>query len=243
MEKKEVRYAFKIVGNLGHDNHLFDRTCPACKGMYSSHERSNCPKCNAALTYLTGPEGRPIAISEGTVYPAFNDKQLQKDAAEISARKNGMPIKYRFKMFNFMDDNGVLTPPIEHDRCRKGAKVEIVSMNHQCVPSWFMGKDISNPQSTTKIPWVEFLVLVYTNYGDYIKVLTEAEYANIVVHHPMNPDGTPAPIETGESVQEQLARLQSQFNELQGLSTPAQPPAVNTNVVDNDIPDPFAKAN
>ena len=39
--KRSVNYAFKIVGNLGHDNKLFDRTCSACrKGMYSSRQYS-----------------------------------------------------------------------------------------------------------------------------------------------------------------------------------------------------------
>lgn len=243
-EKKEVNYAFKIVGHLGHDNLLFDRTCPACGGMYSSHERSNCPKCNATLTYLTSSiTGQPIAISEGTIYPAFSDKQDRKDAAEISSRKNGMPIKHRFKMFSFMDDQGVLVPPVEHGRCREGAKVEILSMNHRLVPSWFMGKDDNNPGSSTKIHWVELLIMVYTNYGDYVKVLTEQEYASKVVHHPVNPDGSATPIDTNGNIQKELEYLQSEIARLQGVvgTQPAQAMSaeVSADSVGEDVPDPF----
>ena len=247
--KEKVRYAFKIVGQLGHDNKLFDRTCSTCKGMYSSHERGNCPKCNKPLTYITGADGQPISISEGTVYPAFGDKQLKKDIAEMTSRRNGMPIKYRFKMFHFIDEHGVLVPPPEHSRCRSGAKVEIVTMNHQIVVSWFMGKDKQNPESKAKIPWVEFMILVYTNYGDHVKMLTEAEYASMVIHHEVNADGTPAPM--SGSLQDQVTQLQAEIARLQGLTPPTQPAVVSaestppwdtevkTVAVNESIPDPF----
>lgn len=195
--KRSVNYAFKIVGNLGHDNKLFDRTCPACrKGMYSSRKYSRCPKCGGALGYLTNAEGKAIAISEGTVYPAFGPEQEKSDAMAISKRKNGMPIKYRFKMFSFIDEHGVLIPPADHDRCRSGARVEIMIMRHQPVPSWFMGKDDNNPNSKTKVPWVEWMLPIYTNapYNDYVKVLTDQEYASKTVSHNVYPDGSPAPI-------------------------------------------------
>ena len=238
-DNKSVNYAFKIVGYLGHDNKLFDRTCPACKGMYSSHELANCPKCGMLLTYLTSPDGKALAISEGTVYPAFGPKQDKRDIAAVNNRKNGMFPIYRFKLFSFMDDHGVLVPPAEHSRCRKGAKVEILTMNHQFIPSWFRSGDGS--------PKVEILMMVYTNYGDSIKVLTEQEYANKVVYHQLNPDGSPAPLETGGSVQDQLAQLQSQINKLQGLATSPPGPQERVDVPGestavNDVLDPFAKA-
>ena len=196
--KRSVNHAFKIVGSLGHDNKLFDRTCPACrKGMYSSRKYSRCPKCGGVLGYLTNAEGKAIAISEGTVYPTFGPKQEKKDAMAISKRKNGMPIKYRFKMFSFIDEHSVLIPPAEHDRCHTGAKVEIMIMRHQLIPSWFMGKDENNPDSETKIPWVELMMPIYTNapYNDYVKVLTDQEYASKTVSHNVYPDGSPVPIE------------------------------------------------
>jgi hypothetical protein len=207
--------------------------------MYSSHELANCPKCGLLLTYLTSPDGKALAISEGTVYPAFGPKQDKRDAAAVTNRKNGMFPTYRFKLFSFMDDHGVLVPPAEHGRCRKGAKVEILTMNHQLVPSWFLGRDGSHK--------VELLIMVYTNYGDSIKVLTEQEYANKVVYHPLNTDGTPAPLETVGNVQEQLVQLQAQINRLQGLATSPPGPqeeinTANESMAVGDVLDPFAKA-
>lgn len=249
-DNKSVNYAFKIVGYLGHDNKLFDRTCPACKGMYSSHELANCPKCGMLLTYLTSPDGKALAISEGTVYPAFGPKQDKRDIAAVTNRKNGMFPTYRFKLFSFMDDHGVLIPPAEHGRCRKGAKVEILTMNHQLVPSWFLGRDGAHK--------VELLIMVYTNYGDSIKVLTEQEYTNKVVYHPLNPDGTPAPLQTeGDArakAQAEIAILQAKMDELRGLTvsvpTPGMPVANTPQWADRscngevvgDALDPFAKA-
>jgi hypothetical protein len=252
--KRSVNYAFKIVGYLGHDNKLFDRTCPACrKGMYSSREYSRCPKCGAALGYLTSGDGKAIAISEGTLYPAFGPKQEKRDADEVSKRKNGMAPVYRFKMFNFIDDHGVLIPPPEHDGCRKGAKVEILTMGHQLVPSWFMGK---NPDGS-KSAKVELLIMVYTNYGDYVKVLTDQEYASKTVSHKVYPDGSPAPIEmpvTGLAAD--IAALEKKIADIKAAQLPqapiSQPEPFSdagapweerkaVSVADNDV-DPFAYA-
>jgi hypothetical protein len=258
--KRSVNYAFKIVGYLGHDNKLFDRTCPACrKGMYSSREYSRCPKCGGALGYLTGGDGKAVAISEGTVYPAFGPEQEKSDAMAISKRKNGMQIKYRFKMFNFIDEHGVLIPPADHDRCRSGARVEIMIMRHQPVPSWFMGNDNNNPNSKTKVPWVEWMLPIYTNapYNDYVKVLTAQEYASKTVSHKVYLDGSPAPIEmpvTGLAAD--IAALEKKIADIKAAQLPqapvSQPEPFSdagapweerkaVSVADNDV-DPFAYA-
>lgn len=190
--KESTNYAFKIVGYLGHDNLLFDRACAnGCKGFFSSREHRVCPKCGGQLTWILS-KGKPIAISEGTIYPAMSEKQKAKDAEEIKKRKNGMPIRYRFKMFSFADENGVLMPPPEHDRCMKRAKVEVMIINHQVIPSWFLSKPDKNGN---KEVWVEFLLMVYTNYGDKVKVLTDEEYIQKVTTYDVLPNGDPAPIE------------------------------------------------
>jgi len=225
-EQRSINYAFKVVGYLGHDNKLFDRTCPACqKGMYSSREYTRCPKCGGELGYITNGEGKPMSISEGTIYPAFGPKQEKRDAEAVSKRKNGMAPMYRFKMFNFADDSGVLTAPAEHANCLKGAKVEVLSMNHQLVPSWFLTKQ--------QVPKVELLIMVYSNYGDYVKVLTEQQYASKTVHHPVNPQtGLPAPIDPeGDAMQaaanesDRIATLERQIAELKAERTPPFIPA------------------
>lgn len=231
-EKKKVNYAFMALGSLRHDNLLFDRTCPSCGGMYSSRERSNCAKCNAALTYITSTEGKPMSMSEGTINLAFGHKQEARDNTAIEKR-GGMYPTYRFKLFEFMDEHGVLTPPQYHDECRKGAKIEILMMNHQLVPK---------PFSTRKgEPRVELLIQVFTNYGDKLTMLTEQEYASRVVHHEVNPDGTPAALSNG--VQNRLAYLEAEIAKIRGdVATPTPVPQHNAAGVVDDAHDPFAHA-
>lgn len=185
-EKKEITFAVKLVGNLACDNDLFDRTCPSCGGMYSSRKRSNCVKCGALLTYITGREGKPITISEGTIYPALNKYWAKRDGETLAHTPNVLRPKYRFKLYSFMDEHNTLIPAAEHDRCRSGAKVELVILNHQLIPKHFLSKDGTGN--------VELMFHIYTNKGDTIKVLTEAEYADKVVSYPVNPDGSPAPL-------------------------------------------------
>ncbi|KKL06286.1 hypothetical protein LCGC14_2597530, partial [marine sediment metagenome] len=123
--KYNTTYALRIVGNLGHDNKLFDRTCQHCKGAYSSYIISTCPKCSAPLVYITTDAGKPMAISEGTVYLSQGPKTEERDRKAISNRKNGLTPLYRFKIFAFADDNGVLGVPKDHQNMRSGAQVEV----------------------------------------------------------------------------------------------------------------------
>jgi len=238
--KRSANYAFKLVGTLMHDNLLFDRTCPACrKGMYSSREYTRCPKCGATLVYLTSESGQTVAISEGSIDPALSSDQKKKDAIRISKRKNGMPIKYRFKMYSQIDDHGILSPPPEHDRCRSGAKVEIQTMHHQFVPSYFMGKDPNNPNNGTKVPWVELLVEM-TDPADYAKVLTAQEYASKTVSHKVNHDGSPAPIDSIDiaNIDNEIAAIEKRIASIkaaQSSQTPA-PQAPQASVLQ---PNPF----
>ena len=249
-EKRSVNFAMKIVGWLGHDNKLFDRVCSqGCKGMFNSREHSVCPKCNGQLAYiLGGKKKQPMAVSEGTIYPAIGKKQKERDAIEIGKRNNGLQPIYRFKLFSFInEDTGVLNPHEAHDRCRKGAKVEIVTMNHQFLPSGFVSKE-----GEAK---VEILVLVYDNYGDYIKVLSEAEYANSTVTHPVYPDGTAAPVSTGDPIADRMAMLEQKIAQMEATQSPQPAPQpvtqstppwqgpnqLATNANDNTV-DPLAHA-
>ena len=214
-EKVEITYAVKIVGNLACDNSLFDRTCPSCGGMYSSRKRSNCAKCGKLLTHITSRKGEPMTISEGTIYPDFNRYWTKRDADTLARTPNVLVPKYRFKIYSFMDEHNTLTPAAEHDRCRSGAKVEIVILNHQLIMKHFLSKDGTGN--------VELMLHIYTNRGDTIKVLTEAEYVDKVISHPVNPDGSPAPLTLDHlSDAEKMTFLQTELNKLK--SNPNNPP-------------------
>jgi len=214
-EKVEITFAVKIVGNLACDNDLFDRTCPSCGGMYSSRKRSNCVKCGALLTHITSSKGEPMTISEGTIYPALSDYWRKRDGETIAHTPNVLRPKYRFKLYSFADEHHVLIPAAEHDRCRSGAKVELVILNHQLIPKHFLSRDGTGN--------VELMLHIYTNRGDTIKVLTEAEYVDKVVSHPVNSDGSPAPLSLDHLTDvEKIAFLQTEMAKLSGKTV--QPP-------------------
>ena len=183
--KYRTNYALKITGWLGHDNKLFDRTCPQCRGMYSSFDTSSCPKCGQPLTYITTKDGKYMSISEGTIYPSFGPKQKDRDEEAIRARKTGMEATYRFKMFAFEDEENVPpTPPDMHHMMRKGVMIELMIINHQLIPSWYQTK-------SGKVK-VELMAMIYPKYGDTIKILRQKEEADATVSFPVNADGTPA---------------------------------------------------
>lgn len=162
-------YRLEIVGNLGHDNTYFDKTCTNCKGMYSSAQYATCPKCGGTLTAITTREGKPMSISEGTIYPAFGERQKKRNAEAIANRKNGMESVYRFKIFSFADANGFVSPPMDHHRMRSGARVKVFIRNHPLVSSWFVSRENK--------PKVELMMQIYPQYGDKIEVLRDAQAA------------------------------------------------------------------
>lgn len=202
--ESRVNFAMKIVGNLMHDNHLFDRTCPSCSGMYSSFKTANCPKCGAVLTFITTNDGnnRAMSISEGTLGICFGPKQEEKDAKAIKNRKNGLTPLYRFKRFSFADDNGAMALPKDHHRMKMGAQVEITIINHQVIPS--------GPFNTKKHgPTVEFMLMIFDDqgYGDKVVILKDAQaIANNV---PVNVDdhGQPTPVDV-TGINQEIAALE-----------------------------------
>ena len=137
-----VNYLFQMTGHLGHDNKLFDRTCPNCNGMHSSLEGlAICPKCSIPLILLTTKDGKAMAISEGTIYPSFGPNQKGKEADAVNNRKNGMEVVHRFKMFSFADEKGNISPPQNHHLMKSGAQIKIRVINHGVVHSYFEGGD------------------------------------------------------------------------------------------------------
>lgn len=214
-----TNYYFEIVGNLGHDNRLFDRTCPNCGGMFSSFQMSVCNKCNVPLVAITTGEGKAMAISEGTIYPAFGPKQKERNQKAINNRKNGMQPVYRFKVFSFADENGMVSLPQDHQRMKKGAMVKVSVRNHEIVPSWFL--------SSSNVPRVELMMQIYPQYGDVAVVLKDAQAQAATQPVTIGPDGQPIPMDTSQEAAE-IARLEARIAELRGQSTPQAAPTPTT---------------
>ena len=227
-----VNYRFEMVGNLGHDNKLFDRTCTNCKGMYSSYEVASCPKCGQQLTFITTREGKAMSVSEGTIYPAFGSKQKERDNNAIANRKNGMPAIYRFKIFSFADANGVIPLPQDHHRMKSGAMVKIAIMNHQLIPSWFMSKGTNQAK-------VELMIQIYPQYGDGIIVLRDAQAAQATTAMAVGPGGQHADVNINSLIDE-IAKLELRIAAMKGQAIPTGP--VNNTVVTDGSAEMAAEA-
>jgi hypothetical protein len=200
--EEKIRLMLKVVGTIGHNNKLFDRTCPQChSGWYSSAEHANCPKCGTQLTFITTEDGTRMAISEGTLYPILGNRGKQ-DAEQTAKRKNGLLPMYRFKMFSFAKAGETLVLPAAHMRCRKGAVVEVTLVNHQPTFSYYQGKDGHH---------VEVLMSVYPGFGDSIRVLRDArEVASYEDKVPV-----------GLDPQAELAWLKKRVADIEGGQVPA----------------------
>ncbi len=227
--KYSTTYALRIVGNLGHANKLFDRTCQHCKGAYSSYIISTCPKCSAPLVYITTDGGKPMAISEGTIYLSQGPKTEERDKKAISNRKNGLTPLYRFKMFSFADENGVLGVPKDHQNMRAGAQIEVTIINHQAIPC--------GPFTTKKGgQTIEMMLLVYEDNGDTVKILRGAQAVEATTPTQVNAAGTIVPTNT-EAINAELAALDIRIAALTKAAEAAKAAAKTSQVQDTiEIP-------
>ena len=230
-----TNYYLRVVGHLGHDNKLFDRTCPNCKGMYSSLQMNTCPKCSQALIFIKTGDGKPMAISEGTIYPSFGPKQKERDAQAIANRKNGMPSIYRFKVFSFADEAGTLAPPVGHHLLKSGSQVEITMVNHQIIPSWYLSKDDPNT------PKVELMMMIYPQYGDGVKVMAGPKVAQNTTAITVDGAGHVAPVDTTSQINE-IQRLEGEIarrKKEMGIREDTKVYASEADAVANDDNAPF----
>jgi len=228
-EKDATVFSIFIVGRLAHDNHLFDRACPKCKTMYSSLERSTCKRCGSQLAYiLSNKTQKPMSISEGTVYVSWGKDQAEKNRKALESRKGSVEKVFRFKLFSFADENGILTPPALHGRCKTGAKVQLLSRNHATVDTPFRGMG----NSGNIVEKVEEMITIYEDTKDYFKILADAEYADKTVSHPVDNNGKPIPIQTNEEVLKELLKLREEVKQLKQERTQTA----------SAVPDPMVEA-
>jgi len=228
------------VGRLLHDNKHFDRTCPRCRGMYSSYTTAQCPKCGAQLVFITFG-GTPLAISEGTIELILRPDVVDKFNQAII---NGyaVPTVYRFKLMTFADRQGILTPHHLHKDLRKGTIVKLITYNHPEYLRIF--------ETRKKITNVENLTLIYNKFGDTINILTQSQVIETTVSMPVKSKVTQAPASTQLNTTE-INKLRSDmedlFNRLNALQCSNQssdqsnaisqeiPPLPNDPGIDNDI--------
>lgn len=200
----------QIIGNLGHDNKLFTKTCRTHGGIHEDHVVV-CPQCQVILVSITAKNGRKMMVSEGTVYPLATKSQQEREAQAISKRKNAMPVTYRFVILSFGDkENNIVTPPKIHPYLTTGRQV-MIEINHAPIVSWYKAND-----GTIKC---EVRLGIMYNENDAIKLLGKKEAARNQILPEESVQAKAAQV-APDAVATQLANLQKQLSELMAAHTP-----------------------
>lgn len=228
-QKIPTNVANKYVGRLAHDANVFDRTCSTCKGMYNSQTTAVCPKCGAALVYMTTGKGTPFSITECTFYPLFGKATMERWAADLAKLKGGLPITWRFKMFNYADKNGVLAPAPITPLLKKGATVELRIYNHPPVPRMY--DSVKNAGQKM----LEMMYVVLPNYGDSIKFIKEPTTVTTKVDEhgkDVKPSLTQTPVQPAQPAQPDVAAIVAAVIQQLGMKAApaAAQPVVTTKV-------------
>ncbi len=92
---------------------VLDLTCPQHGGMYSSNEKTTCPKCNSPLVSPTRKTEKgqiPFCLTEVTFYPMLPQEVKDSYAAKMKAAK-GLPMIHRFVLYGYYDgETNTLNP-------------------------------------------------------------------------------------------------------------------------------------
>ena len=194
----------QIIGNLAHNNRLFDSTCKQCGGIYSRMETAVCPRCGNSVVPITAKNGRAMMVSEGTIYPLITQDQKDIEIKARSKRKNSMEIIYRFVVLSFADaETGIVSEPRIHPYLTKGRQV-MIEINHNPIISWFKANDGSIK--------CEVRLGILPNGGDFIKLLGKKEaMRNLTI--PENSVPTTQAIPMG-NVNDQLLKMKAQIDSL-----------------------------
>ena len=193
----------QIIGNLGHNNKLFTKTCTAHGGIHEDNVVL-CPQCQGTLVAITAKNGRKMMVSEGTIYPLKTKDQQEREDKSIAKRKNAMPITYRFVILSFGDkENNIVTPPKIHPYLTTGRQV-MIEISHAPIVSWFKAND-----GTIKC---EVRLGIIYNENDTIKLLGKKEAARnqILPEEPVQAEvaqAAPGDIATLMNLQAQLSAL------------------------------------
>ena len=248
-KKQYVNIAIKMRGFLQHDNNYFDRTCPSCGGMYSSYTTTVCSKCQQPLTYITTSDGKAMSISEGTFNPLVS-KNTEERIERGLKRKSAVALKYRFKMFSFIDANGVLTPHPLHMQMKKGSIVEIMCINHPPEGVQYYSKKYERTE-------VELMHHIFERYGDSVKVIrAPKEKAESTIAYNVDAQGNPAAVpppfnpaeERIKAMEDRLAQIGSFIAAMPGAvaapvaPAPAAPAPAPAAPAPAPAPEPVAQA-
>jgi len=213
----------QIIGNLAHNNKLFDSTCKQCGGIYSRVETAVCPRCGNAVIPITAKNGRAMMVSEGTIYPLATQDQKEADAKARSKRRNSMEITYRFVVMSFANaETGVVSEPRIHPYLLKGRQI-MIEINHNPIISWFKANDGSIK--------CESRLGILPNGGDTIKLLGKKEAMNNLTL----PESPTAQVAQVDGATEKLLTMRAELDKLISAQAISQSVSVVTEMPDDGV--------
>jgi hypothetical protein len=218
---------------------VMDRTCGQCGGIYSSSEKSNCPKCNAPLivpTIKTEKGPRPYCFTEVTLYPVMSQDIRQRYAAHREKAK-GLPWIIRMKLWGKYDEkNNIVVPDRRTPWLTQKKEVRVL---FQTPPIYTLFESKEHGTS---------LQILYTvKRGDDVQFLGPKEYsANAMEQHEnltaevksqeVAKIDTPPANNDMEEMKATLMQLTKRFLEMESKPAPAEVAQVNNQI--SDAPDP-----
>lgn len=143
---------------------VLDLTCPKDGGMYSSNEKTTCPKCNQRLvppTRKTEKGPVPYCFTEVTFYPMYPQDLKDSYAAKMKAA-GGVPSVHRFVLYGYYDaQTNTLNPDA---RTRYLVPKRTIRLEFNTIPQYrpFQGKDGAG---------LEIKFVFSKKYGDEIEFL------------------------------------------------------------------------
>jgi len=235
-KKVSVNYLFFARGFLAADAKVFHAQCtnPQCKRWVSLYDTTVCPICGSKLDYLRGgKDNRPMTVGELTFLLAIGRESEDIYKKKVVEKGKALPV-HRVKMYAFADDDGNLPDPHpEFANLKKGAMIEVKSINH--IPEYtpFTSKD----GQTSKM---EVMVHIFEAWGDYVKILRGQKKQDATTAYNVDANGNPAPVAPSAPTNLDLASLAQNPQAVAMLQTllsqlvanpkpaPAPAPAENT---------------
>lgn len=129
---------------------VLDRTCPKDGGLYSSNEKSHCPKCNTPLvipSHQVEGGARPYCFTEVTLYPMMRKESKERHAKRTEAAK-GLLYVLRMTLWGRYDKERNVVEPDPRTQYLVPKRTIRVTFNNPPTVIPYTAKD-----QTTKLEW------------------------------------------------------------------------------------------
>lgn len=217
---------------------VLDRTCSQCGGLYSSNEKSHCPKCQQPLivpTHQTESGPRPYCFTEVTLYPMMRQEAKDKHSKRTAASK-GLLFTIRMTLWGRYDK-------VSHE-------VQPDARTRYLVPKRTIRVLFNNPP--TLLPFIakadgsQRIELKYTfdsHDGDQIEFLDAKQTADANIAGAKTPTPTPDPVLPAPTpevavLQQQMTAILTALQGTSGVLPAPDPTKRGTTLTDADDYEP-----